>query len=1152
MIGLMLIGGYTLWEVIAAAKPDGELVNRAGRQRMLSQRVARLGLEVAVASGPQAGTVTRDALRQVTDVFEQNGSWLKANGVFDPEVSANVPAKADRLVHVARDLAEATPGESMSVARAVLAASDEFLPAMEQAVAEAERQATARLSAGEQRIVILLCASLVVLAAQVRFVYLPAQRRVRRGLDAEREVGLGSRRWALAEMGERRAVDAVRASLQKAVDRYAAAEKRAREEDDKRRDMEVRYDLAVNGTNDGFWDWDLRTNQLYFSPAYGRQLGYEQGELEASFEIWNEICHPDDLESTMAAMQAHLMDPSVAYRATFRLKHRFGGWRWMEAQGQAARNDKGELIRFAGSNRDVTDERERQRRLREQGRILGQFVTHTPAAVAMLDKHMCYLAVSNRWLTDYGLSGRFEADELVGQCHYDVFPDIPDRWKEHHKRVLAGEHLESDHDIFEREDGPDVHLRYKLHPFFNDDGSVGGMLMFTEVITERYEAEAAMARQQALLSAVLSAVPNMLYWKNAQGRYEGASEAMLKALNLNDPVELIGRTDAQTPLAASSEEFAAGEREAVAAGGKVVTSEHDVPLIGPDGSGAVRTWNASRIAISDAEGNTVGVVGVFEDVTERRLAEVELLDTNQRMFHLTGELEERGEQLTAIAAESDRLRKDALELKDRAEHASRAKGDFIADVSHEIRTPMAAIMGYAEGLATDDPAAARAAAQAIGRNGRHLLALLNDVLDASKLEAGMAKPELAPSDIRTIVEDVAVAMGDTCASKNIVFETKVDAEVPAAVRTDGRRLRQILFNLAGNAVKFTRQGSVKIDVAWKDERLDVAVTDTGVGVPADKLHLLFGRYDQADRTVERQFGGTGLGLSISLQLAELLGGSITVDSTHGVGSVFRVTLAAPAVDLVTAEPVRDAAPAATCPHTRVLLAEDNDDLRRLAMLMLKGSNFDITAASDGGEALELAQAANAANQPFGVALIDLHMPVYDGLEVCQRLRVMDPSMQFIALTAAGHQAAKQFAEVGCDTILTKPVDRSELRDAVTRKASAWHDANAAVRATVSAVEADEGNAAMAELSASYAAKFEQTAVDLRRAGSAGETAAVRKIAHDLKSAASFGFAAIGPIAGTAEAEADRLLAGELVDLREPVEALASALEASIVPTRRAA
>lgn len=377
--------------------------------------------------------------------------------------------------------------------------------------------------------------------------------------------------------------------------------------------------------------------------------------------------------------------------------------------------------------------------------------------------------------------------------------------------------------------------------------------------------------------------------------------------------------------------------------------------------------------------------------------------------------------------------------RNRAEEASKAKSDFLATISHEIRTPMNAIVSAANLLSTGRlNRAQREQVEMLTDANDVLLSLLNDVLDLSKIEAGKMTIEAADADLRRMLEGLQRLWQPRAADKGLDLRVEIAPEVPQAVRVDPLRLKQILFNLISNAVKFTHSGSVTVSLGLTTsgrERLAFEVADTGVGMPDDVMRRLFGVFEQGDAGTTRAHGGSGLGLAISRRLASLMDGSLDAASTPGEGSVFRLTLplerSAAAAELEadeTSEPTPDA-----LLGLRLLAAEDHPVNRRVLELLLAPLGCELTFCEDGGKAVEMAGV-----EAYDAILMDMQMPVLDGLEATRLIKAgggPNAAVAVIALTANAlehHRAA--WAEVGVDLFVSKPIDPRQLVSSLVQAA----------------------------------------------------------------------------------------------------------------------
>ncbi len=395
--------------------------------------------------------------------------------------------------------------------------------------------------------------------------------------------------------------------------------------------------------------------------------------------------------------------------------------------------------------------------------------------------------------------------------------------------------------------------------------------------------------------------------------------------------------------------------------------------------------------------------------------------------------------------------------KEAAETATLAKTEFLTNISHEIRTPMTAILGFAEMLLESiERPQDIVAANTIKRNGEYLLRIINDILDLSTIETGHFVTEQAKCSPRELIEDVVSMMKFRAEAKGLPLLVEFVGPIPQSIRTDPIRLRQILINLIGNAIKFTEEGHICIQVRLAESEqnkplMECKIIDTGIGMSEDQIKRLFEPFTQGDTTTSRKYVGMGLGLALSKRLAGMLGGDITFSSAKGKGSTFVLTLGTGSLegvrmlqtsDLHEVEPSsHDGLTPPVLPQLsgRILMAEDGLDNQRLLALILRKAGAKVTLVNNGKEALEkvIAEqkkylAEGLQTSPFDVILMDMQMPEMDGYEATWRLREMGYTAPIIALTAhaMSHDREKCLG-AGCDEYLTKPIDRDTLFSTIT-------------------------------------------------------------------------------------------------------------------------
>jgi PAS domain S-box-containing protein len=519
-----------------------------------------------------------------------------------------------------------------------------------------------------------------------------------------------------------------------------------------------------------------------------------------------------------------------------------------------------------------------------------------------------------------------------------------------------------------------------------------------EEVNERGRAENALSEERRILRSLIDNVPDFMYVKDSQSRFVVANSSMARSMGVSSPEQLLKRTDFDFYPHEIAERYLRDEQNVMRSQQALLNREEECV----NGKGERISLLTTKVPLLDEHGVAIGIAGIGRDITKRREAEIEMLRARQA-----------------------------------AEAASRAKSEFLANMSHEIRTPLNGILGMTElALDTELTAEQRDYLQTVKLSSDALLTVINDILDFSKIEAGKIDLELMDFNLRDCLESTLKTLAVRADEKRLELLCEIAPQVPEVVGGDSSRLRQIVTNLIGNAIKFTEKGEVSLKVqpegaAGETRMLHFVVSDTGIGVPPDKQKLIFDPFAQADSSTTRRYGGTGLGLTITARLVAMMGGKIWVESQVGRGSQFHFT-----VQFKTAH--TRAHPSTIIPRevlrgVRVLIVDDNETNRHILDRMLKRWEMKVTCVVSGLAALTELAANWESTDPYRLVITDIHMPEMDGFTLVEQIRRRPglSSVIIMMLTSARYGGdSERYRGLGVAAFLSKPVRQSELRAAI--------------------------------------------------------------------------------------------------------------------------
>ncbi len=784
-----------------------------------------------------------------------------------------------------------------------------------------------------------------------------------------------------------------------------------KETEEKLRESEQRYRRLVDTASEGIWELDEQFVTTLVNRRMAEMLGYEPKEMVG--RKLHEFLFKDDQAEMSARIAARCQGLTERYEQRYRRKDSSTVWMYVSATSMFDAEHP-----FIGSFAMLTDITERKRAEEEVRNTAAQWQATFDAVqdlVLLLDKDFRILRANHAAAEFLGLP----FDKIVGGHCYDLIHGTSTPPAECPLAKMRQSRRHEEVEVLAREGGP--WLSVSVAPVFDPSGELTHVVHVARDITDRKRAEEALRRSEAYLAegqrlshtgswAWSPATLEALYW----------SEEMFRIYGLN-PQDGVPTTEAFWQRI-HPEDLDHTRKLLLKAAEEKMEYEHDHRIVLSDGT--VRHIHAIGHPVLDENGQLAQYVGTAMDVTGRKLGEDEL---RKHREHLEDLVKQRTEQLA--------------EAKARAEAANRAKGTFLANMSHELRTPLNAVLGFSRLLKSGPDVTPRQqeALDIIVRSGEHLLNLINNVLDMAKIESGRVALKESEVDLNQLLHEMQSLMGVGAVEKGLRFALERDPDLPRFVAVDAGKLRQVLLNLLGNAIKYTDSGGVKLCARLasthgsEEAKVRFEVEDSGPGISQEDCKRIFFPFVQLGDQAPAQ-AGTGLGLAICKQYVELMGGQIGVTSKPGKGSLFYFTIPVRVLPSVAERDElknpRILGLAEGQPRYRLLIVEDQPENRLLLRRLLEPLGFELREAANGQEAVALFEQWHP-----DLIWMDIRMPVMDGLEAVRRIRATKAGAdtKIIALTAhALEEEREPIMAAGCDDLVRKPIREQELFGALAR------------------------------------------------------------------------------------------------------------------------
>ena len=792
------------------------------------------------------------------------------------------------------------------------------------------------------------------------------------------------------EKGETKGVVLVFSNV---TDKYAA-QKQLKE-------SEERFNLAMQASNDGLFDWNLETNEIYYSPGWKRMLGYEDHELPNDFSVWENTTDKEDVRKSWELQQKLISKEIDRFVMEFKMKHKDGHFVDILSRAEAFFNEKGKAIRMIGTHTDISDRKQAEEKYRKLVENMNSGVAiyqpiNDGKDFNLIDFNKAAEKITNTKKSN--VVGSTLLTEFPNMDKSPLFKALQEVSKSGKNKYLPPFYYKDD-----QREGWRENFIYKLPTneivaIFNDvterkDAEIKLQNQNTELNKAKEKAE----ESEAKLVAAFESMSEAIFISDSKGNLINANESYIHLTGFETKDEYIRKFENYTFLFdvyLPTGELAPIEKWAVPRALNGETCENEIYKIHKKDTNDIWIGSYNFAPIRNRDEEIVGCVVTIRDVTENIRKENEL-----------------------------------IKAKEKAEESDRLKSAFLANMSHEIRTPMNGILGFANLL--KDPRLndeeKKEYIKIIDKAGARMLNIINDIVSISQIEAGQTKPDIRESNINEQIEYIYTFFKPEVEAKGIqlFFKNSLPSN-NALIKTDREKVFAVLTNLVKNAIKYTNQGAIEFGYEKKDDNLEFFIKDSGVGIPQDRQKAIFERFVQADIEDKMARQGAGLGLSISKAYVEMLGGKIWVESEIGKGSTFYFSLPYNSkleekngIGKIIQEDDENN----KIKNLKILIAEDDETSEILISTIVKEYSREIIKARTGIETVEMCRK----NPDINLILMDIQMPGLNGYEATRQIRQFNKDVIIIAQTAFGFTGDRKKAiEAGCNDYISKPIQKEIL------------------------------------------------------------------------------------------------------------------------------